>query len=186
LVQPVHAKFLAPTRIFEKSPKAVERLRSLNDNFPTMSWRLLNVSVTQSWLAVSSCKHIMDRAVGYISCTSCVTVSPTPLVPSVPKSLAQPVVTFATTAAKVSLLQNPLAQRPVSQLLTVSGTDWALPTKKPSNEEGLRHAASGEARIPFKEFVQSVERLKDWAEARPAAAAKVRRVEVFIWTTLKR
>jgi hypothetical protein len=50
-------------------------------------------------------------------------------------------------------------QRPVSQLLTVSGTDLALPTKKDSKAEGLRQAASGEVRSPFNEFVQSVERL---------------------------
>ncbi len=42
-------------------------------------------------------------------------------------------------------LQNPLEQRPVNQLLTVSGTDCCEPMKKVSRAEGLRHAASGDA-----------------------------------------
>lgn len=110
---------------------------------------------------------------GYTSWTICVTVSGIPP----PKSLAHPLVTLDTTVARVSLLrgrishrgrvhgnngsrlQNPVEQRPVSQLLTVSGTDWSEPTKKESREEGLRHAASGEARIAFKESMQPVERL---------------------------
>jgi len=179
-VQPVQAKFAAPARIFWKSAKAVPILRSLNDSFPTRSWRLLMVSVTQSWLELSSFKHIMDRAVGYTSWTIWVTVSGIPL----PKSLAHPLVTLDTTVARVSLLQNPVEQRPVSQLLTVSGTDCSEPTKKESREEGLRHAASGEARIAFKESVQPAER--DCAEARPAAAANMKGVEAFIMTGVKK
>lgn len=50
LVQPVHAKFLAPTRIFWKSPKAVATLKSENDSFPTRVSREVSVSETQSWL----------------------------------------------------------------------------------------------------------------------------------------
>jgi len=155
LVQPVHAKFFAPTRIFWKSPKAVATLRLLKDSVPTISCRLLNVSVTQSWLVESSFKHMIDRAVGYTSWTIWVTVSDTPL--AISKSLWHPVVMLDTTVARVSLLQNPVEQRPVSQLLIVSGTDWPVPTKKVSRAAELRHAASGDVRIPFREFVQSLD-----------------------------
>ena len=65
--------------------------------------------------------------------------------PVAAKSVAHPVVMFATTAEMVALLQAGAAQRAVNQLLIGATTDWlAPPVTIGISEEGLRQvAASG-------------------------------------------
>jgi len=162
LVQSVQAKLAAPVTSFWKSPVRTLRLRSLKESFPITVSRLFRVSVTQSWLVLSSFKQRTERTVGYASCRICVTVAGTEDDPSEsPKSLAHPVVMLLTIEARVSLLHDPIEHIPDTQLLTVLGTLWFVPTKNESSAEGLRHAASGELSRPVKELWQAVERDKD-------------------------
>jgi len=121
---------------------------------PTEFWMLVRSEVTQREFAEVSFKQTICLTVGYASCTVVMSEEGSVVErPAEESSELHPDVMLVTTADRVLLEQGPSAQRPVNQLLIGSTMDeFVPPVTKETRADGLRQAASGEART----FVSAV------------------------------